>query len=116
MFLISMISAARKIHRDMAINILYAPLNEFFDRVPIGRIINRFSKDLVNIDERIGFTLNSFFVCFFFFLGDLLICVYTTTIYMLGAVVLFAFGAIYVQKLYMNVNREAVRLGIIYYL
>ena len=80
----------------MAINLLYAPLNEFYDRIPIGRIINRFSKDLANIDERIGYTLSSFTLCSFYFLADLLICVYTTTPYLVVAIFLFAVGAFYV--------------------
>lgn len=28
--------------------LLYAPINEFFDRVPIGRILNRLSYNLTN--------------------------------------------------------------------
>jgi ATP-binding cassette subfamily C (CFTR/MRP) protein 1 len=91
-----MINCARKLQRNMMINLLYSSLNEFYDRIPIGRIINRFSKDLVNIDEALGFTLSSFAVCLFSFVGDLSICVYATTPYILIAIFFFGMDAYYV--------------------
>jgi ABC-type multidrug transport system fused ATPase/permease subunit len=38
--------AARKIHRLILHKVLNAPINLYFDVTPIGRILNRFSKDL----------------------------------------------------------------------
>ena len=38
--------ATRKLHRHMISKILRAPVNLYFDTTPIGRILNRFSKDL----------------------------------------------------------------------
>ena len=37
---------SRKVHRQMIKRLLYASLNNFFNRVPTGRIINRLTKDL----------------------------------------------------------------------
>jgi len=34
----------------MVSRLLFAPLNEFFERIPIGRILNRFSKDINALD------------------------------------------------------------------
>lgn len=39
------ITAARKLHENLLMNILRSPMS-FFDTTPIGRIINRFSKDI----------------------------------------------------------------------
>ena len=39
------------IHKKMSHCLLYAPLNEFFDRVPLGRILNRLTKDVNIIDD-----------------------------------------------------------------
>ena len=36
----------KKIHNEIIERLLYAPIVEFFDRIPIGRILNRLSKDL----------------------------------------------------------------------
>ena len=35
-----------KVHKKMIKSLLYASLGNFFNRVPIGRIINRLTKDL----------------------------------------------------------------------
>ena len=45
-FNVGMMSLLEKVHDRMAESLLYAPLNEFFDRVPLGRILNRFTKDI----------------------------------------------------------------------
>ena len=51
------IKAASSIHKHFLVKILRAPMS-FFDTTPTGRIVNRFSKDIENIDhglpERLG--------------------------------------------------------------
>lgn len=39
-------SATKKLHDRMIHHVLRAPVNLYFDTTPIGRILNRFSKDL----------------------------------------------------------------------
>jgi len=34
---------AKKVHTSIIINLLYAPIVEFFERIPLGRILNRLS-------------------------------------------------------------------------
>lgn len=36
----------RIIHNNIIKTLFYASINDFFDRIPIGRILNRLSKDL----------------------------------------------------------------------
>lgn len=36
----------KKLHKGMVSRLIYASINNFFDRIPIGRILNRLSKDL----------------------------------------------------------------------
>ena len=43
------LSAATRLHNDMLTSLLYAPL-AFFHTNPSGRIINRFTRDTVDID------------------------------------------------------------------
>jgi len=39
------LSFTKQIHEDMLSKVLNAPINLYFDVTPIGRILNRFSKD-----------------------------------------------------------------------
>lgn len=45
--------ASQSLHRDALDRILHAPIS-FFDTTPLGRIMNRFSKDVDTIDNIIG--------------------------------------------------------------
>lgn len=53
--------AARSFHERLVKAILFAPVR-FFDTTPIGRIINRFSKDVRSVDESLGAYLQVTFV------------------------------------------------------
>lgn len=56
--------AARVTHDYLLKRILRAPM-EFFDQTPIGRIINRFSKDVEAVDNDLPATLRAFTACLF---------------------------------------------------
>lgn len=43
-------NSSRNLHNSMFLSVVNAPLN-FFDKTPSGAILNRFSKDIGNIDE-----------------------------------------------------------------
>jgi ABC-type multidrug transport system fused ATPase/permease subunit len=45
----------KKLHEDMVARILNAPINLYFDTTPIGRILNRFSKDLQLIETMFNY-------------------------------------------------------------
>ncbi|XP_038877674.1 ABC transporter C family member 2-like isoform X2 [Benincasa hispida] len=57
--IISSLFAARRLHDLMLTSILKAPM-VFFNTNPIGRIINRFSKDLSDIDKNVASFFNMF--------------------------------------------------------
>lgn len=61
---IGTLHAARVTHNFLLKKILRAPM-EFFDQTPIGRIINRFSKDVEAVDSDLPATLRAFTACFF---------------------------------------------------
>lgn len=50
------------LHRQLLLRIMRSPM-AFFDTTPLGRIINRFSKDLSTIDSRIRFALEGWVIC-----------------------------------------------------
>ena len=107
----SSLKVSRKMHYLIMKCLFFAPLNEFFERVPVGRILNRISKDMNVVDGEIPISLGNFLVPAFNFLGDLIFCVYSTSFYMIIPIILFFCICFYIQAKYMNVNRELIRLG-----
>lgn len=57
--IVSSLYAARRLHDAMLKSILRAPM-VFFQTNPIGRIINRFAKDLGDIDRNVAILVNMF--------------------------------------------------------
>lgn len=106
----SNLKVSRKMHYLIMKRILYAPLNEFFERVPAGRILNRISKDMSVVDGDIPFDIGNFLVPWFSFLGDLIFCVYSTSLYMILPISFFFSLCFWVQSKYMKAYRELVRL------
>lgn len=45
--------------------VLKAPVNLYFDTTPIGRIINKFSKDLNQVEASFGWTLGTIYALVF---------------------------------------------------
>lgn len=105
------IECSRALHKDMFQRIIRAPLNLFFDRVPIGRLLNRFSKDLTVIDSQLVQSFNSMLLCSFVLFADFLICGISGTLLVYPlAIVFFKISMAYQEK-YMKVQREAYRFG-----
>lgn len=59
----SAIRASRSLHASMLFAVLRSPMS-FFDTTPLGRIVNRFSKDVYAVDETIPRSLRSFLTTF----------------------------------------------------
>ena len=56
--------ASKKLHKNMFSCIMAAPVR-FFDLNPLGRIMNRFSKDIGLLDEQIPWAVYDFLEVFF---------------------------------------------------
>ena len=59
-----MMQASRILHRDILSRLFHNPLS-FFDTTPLGRIVNRFSKDIDMIDNTLPFNIRSWINCLF---------------------------------------------------
>lgn len=66
-----MVIAGRKLHNEMLISLMKAPM-WYFDTTPLGRIVNRFSKDIDIVDSAIPalmrFAINALFLSVVFVL------------------------------------------------
>ena len=89
---LSAIFASRTLHNSMLENILRSPM-AFFDTTPLGRILNRFSKDTYIIDEVIPRTLRSFIFTFLTVVATLIVIVVTTPPFLVIIVPLLVFYA-----------------------
>ncbi|XP_049916465.1 ATP-binding cassette sub-family C member 3 isoform X4 [Epinephelus moara] len=89
------IGAAKKLHHNLLTNKLHTP-QSFFDTTPIGRIINRFSKDIYIIDEALPATVLMFLGTFFVSLSTMIVIVSSTPIFAV-VIVPLAFTYIFVQ-------------------
>ena len=45
--------SSQRLHKNAITHVLHAPMS-FFETTPLGRIMNRFSKDIDNIDNQLG--------------------------------------------------------------
>ena len=50
--------ASRHLHQRMLVNIMHSPMS-FFETTPLGRIVNRFSKDMNGIDQLVPRSVSS---------------------------------------------------------
>lgn len=94
----------------MSFRLLHASVNSFFDRVPMGRILNRFIKDLNSVDWDLGYGSSFALMVLFNALFDIVISVYASTFHMLLFVFLYTFLTFKMQRKFMMLNREITRL------
>jgi len=62
--------ASEHLHIALTNNVFHYPMR-FFDTTPLGRVVNRFSKDMYMVDMELPKNVSSFVVCLGFTLGTL---------------------------------------------
>nr|XP_046232338.1 ATP-binding cassette sub-family C member 3 isoform X2 [Scatophagus argus] len=102
------IGAARKLHYNLLINKLHTP-QSFFDTTPLGRIINRFSKDVYVIDEALPATVLMLLGTVFVSLSTMIVIISSTPIFAV-VIVPLAFIYFFVQRFYVATSRQLKRL------
>ncbi len=85
------VSASRNLHNKLLDNILHAPMS-FFDTTPLGRILNRFSRDLDVIDSNIPVFLRTWLFSIAPLLSTIVIIIYSSPIFL---AVLIPMGGVY---------------------
>eukprot|EP01064_Diplonema_japonicum_P021232 TRINITY_DN3077_c2_g1_i1.p1 TRINITY_DN3077_c2_g1~~TRINITY_DN3077_c2_g1_i1.p1 ORF type:complete len:1577 (+),score=524.46 TRINITY_DN3077_c2_g1_i1:102-4832(+) len=100
--------ASRKFHKLLLANVLRAPM-AFFDTTPLGRLINRFSKDIDQVDIVLPPTVITFFQLTLACLAYLII-IATSQPVILGLFVPASVIYVSVLKKFIRSNRETKRL------
>lgn len=101
---------SKKLHSNVIRNLLYSGINEFYDIIPLGRILNRLTRDLTILDTDMPYKFATLLVSIFMSTGLLFMIVYSTSWILLIPIAIFIFLCNYIRILYMNANREVVRI------
>ena len=105
------IQISRRVHNEMLGSVIRAPIPAFFDRVPIGRIVNRFSKDIEDIDSQLTMEFDCFTHHTAIFLADIIICAWGSSPFLILTGLLFFVACFYYHNLYDALYRELERLA-----
>jgi len=103
-----MISGAHQsmtVHKGMIKGLLYASLSNFYNRVPVGRIINRLSKDLTDLDETLYDNLSYTLVTGFQILSTFAICIYASSIFAIIPMLIVGYLSIRLRRYYLKTQR-----------
>ncbi|KAI8342382.1 multi drug resistance-associated protein MRP [Chlamydoabsidia padenii] len=102
------IRSAKVLHSEMLDSVIRSPMS-FFDTTPLGRILNRFSKDQHTIDEILPRTFGAYFRVLFSVIATIGIIAFSTPFFMVMVIPL-GFIYLYVQRYYLATSRELKRL------
>lgn len=102
------IRSARVLHAQMLETVMRSPMS-YFDTTPLGRILNRFSKDQHTVDEILPRTFGGYFRVLFSVISTVLIIAFSTPLFMI-LIVPLGLIYIYVQRYYLATSRELKRL------
>ncbi|XP_064519063.1 ATP-binding cassette sub-family C member 2 [Pseudopipra pipra] len=100
--------ASRVLHRQLLSNILHVPMS-FFDTTPIGRIVNRFAKDIFTVDETIPTSFRTWLSCFMGIISTLITICLATPFFALIIIPLSIFYY-FVLRFYISTSRQLRRL------
>lgn len=102
------INASRKIFKQLLSQILHAKLR-FFDSTPIGRIMNRFSKDIEAVDQELTPYLEAAFFCLIQCISTVLLITFITPEFLIVAIIVCVLYYL-VGYFYINASRELKRI------
>ncbi|KAJ2451544.1 Transporter of the ATP-binding cassette (ABC) [Coemansia sp. RSA 2336] len=103
----SSLRASKELHERLLHTILRAPVR-FFDTTPVGRLINRFSKDMETIDQSLSSSLAIFVTELTASLAILVVISVITPAFTLGAIMIAIIYWI-IGVLYLSASREIKR-------
>ena len=104
------IQMIKNLHNQMMIYSTHGDLLNFFDKIPIARLLNRFSNDISNIEDEFIWTLNNFILMFTMFVFSIFVALYNLSISLSLLFILYFIFCVYFQNLYISINKDIYRL------
>jgi len=105
------IDLSRRLHNEMFQRIIRAPINLFFDRVPLGRLINRFTSDLDLVDCATPFGVGGILYYPIHLLSKLIMCAMIGTNLVLPLMFVFIGISFRIQRRYSKLYKEVYSLS-----
>lgn len=101
-------TASEHLHSKMLNNVMHSPMT-FFDTTPLGRIVNRFSKDVDVLDLTIPQVLQTWLASLFQVMSTIVVIAIAIPIFLAAAVPI---GILYyfIQRFYVSTSRQLKRL------
>ncbi|CAD8077788.1 unnamed protein product [Paramecium sonneborni] len=104
------IKSSSKIHDEMMNCLMYAHQCQFFERVPLGRIINRLTKDINQLDTEIYMNISWLYTKVSQLASHIFLNIYASTYLILFPISIFFGVCLRIQRIYMKASRELQRL------
>lgn len=99
----------KKLHEDMIRVVLNAPINLYFDTTPVGRILNRFSKNLQDIETSLPYTVGTAYTAVYICLSIIVLSIVVVPwVGLLYPVLIFMMVCLY--KLSIAGTKEVARV------
>ncbi|XP_072319302.1 ATP-binding cassette sub-family C member 4 [Eucyclogobius newberryi] len=102
------VKSARTLHNRMFNSILRTPVR-FFDINPIGRVLNKFSKDIGQVDAVLPFTFIDFLQLFLMILGVVAVAASVIPLILIPVSVLFVVF-IFIRRYFLQTSRNVKRI------
>ncbi|KAG0073648.1 hypothetical protein BGZ90_011416 [Linnemannia elongata] len=105
---LAIVRAAKRLHERLLDKVLRLPMS-FFDTTPLGRIVNRFSSDILSVDEMIPWNVFHTVICTFSVLATMIVIALNTPIFLVIVpflVIIYGF----VQAYYVRSSRALKRI------
>jgi len=102
------LNASKILHKKMLTRVMMSPMS-FFDTTPLGRIVNRFAKDVDVCDATLPGNIRSWLSTFAQFIGTI-ITIMTVVPLFIVVILPVAVVFFFVQKFYVSTSRQLKRL------
>lgn len=98
-----------KLFRDMLKRLMHAPVNTYFDVTPSGVILNRFSKDLQQVEMVLGFLFRAQMLNYVSIVSGIVLAAYSV-IWVLILVPVVFLSLVFCLRIYKKGLKEATRI------